>query len=701
MSEISGRPKRVSRINYNETKKQRRDPGPELDITKSKKRKKPDIQVEEEGESQESEESEESEKLDMKLFEKIREKPNLLKYIEIYRETIKDISEDASTLFDYMNDYKINAEKYDSLLNYSSPIGIIALSEIIDFISDASDEEFIKKFNNLFAKEEGGEIPTPQDIKAFTEKRLKLARPADGNERIQLEQQKIYGQKYITKNTQTNASKVKLESSTMQATPYEAIKEKEGLCIVKKNTLYTILDKKIAKFLYPIYSHENIVQVCLYCGYKLSDKSASSHQLPAEPAFLNLKASNRYGMNFVSCCAICNSLEAYIPGGKGVKRLINVKEELGSEYFKRKTPTAPITAPVGSTIPVLQKKERGEVEEQLLNTKELQDIFDNLMKNIDIFNPKTLLMLSKPSSELSEELEIYKNRLGKKGLLMGVWVINKIILENFYKKSESASDAIKMTENLTIQLAESKKEYDALKEQIKESDEISSYENPDFKALEEEIKTLESAQIKSNEIIKIIMDVNKSLSDALKVTTKLNDRGPIVLAQRLKQAQAYPFGMAQPITGHMAQHMTQPMTQHMTQPMTQDMTQPMAQDMTRPIGEMNLPYKKRGFQEFKEGKGKTVKRKKRFENIKKKLPKTMKRLNKIKLKGLKGLNTIRQTLKNKKNKIRYALTVKNKQKKSKLLKLKKPSSKKDKKQKTFNRKLIINRLIKKPKSEKK
>ena len=222
------------------------------------------------------------------------------------------------TVFHYL--FQPVSSNIDESLNYCSSVGLIALHEIIKYTKDKEEPDDIyleKKLNQHFKEVEAkrktiSQFLTDKNKKLiinFVIRRLRIARPGDGNKYIQEEQLEKYGAHYLTVTTTDNKSKLKL-NKTKLATPYQVLQSEQSreydngksLTIEtpeKPGNHYTITDPDLSKQLSDI---TELIPTCMYCSKDPTGRAASSHQVDAKAAFLNHKSTSRYNMNFVSCC---------------------------------------------------------------------------------------------------------------------------------------------------------------------------------------------------------------------------------------------------------------------------------------------------------------------------------------------------------------------------------------------------------------
>ena len=359
------------------------------------------------------------------------------------------------TVLDYMNcEFDI-----DDYINYLSPLGLIALSQIIDYVKDPSKQPDIELSNEIASLNvepitshfiaqaekilEQDEIK--KKIKEFVKRRLKISRPGDGNNYVIGEMKKKYnGSSFLTASTTDNGSIVSEKNGIKNATPYTYLKERLNpdklnpdnirLSFMKNGKKYTISDncvrvnrktptisvkptitkkskKASTKAKGKIVSKktdEEMICVCLYCGKTVTKHiPTSSHQVGVKPAFLNHQFNETYNMNVVMCCSKCNGYEATIGKDKSEKgRLLEVYNSLGSSEFKQQSP---------------------DDNEIHLNSHELKLLFTRLLSTIDMVNPY---------SSVGQTSIDYVNRLGLHGFRSGVWNIDKIIVNNLIEQNK-------------------------------------------------------------------------------------------------------------------------------------------------------------------------------------------------------------------------------------------------------------------------
>lgn len=392
-------------------------------------------------------------------------------------------------------DYMICEFDIDDYINYLSPLGLIALSQIVDYVKDPSKQEDIELSEkiaslnvepitiHLIAQAEKilEQDEIKKKIKEFVKRRLKISRPGDGNNYVIGEMKKNYnGSSFLTASTTDNGSIVSEKNGIKNATPYTYLQEKLNpdklnpdhirLSFMKNGKKYTISDncvrvnrktptisvkptiakksKKASTKLKgkPVSkkTDEEMICVCLYCGKTVTKHiPTSSHQVGVKPAFLNHQFNETYNMNVVMCCSKCNGYEATIGKDKSEKgRLLEVYNSLGSPEFKQQSP---------------------DDNEIHLNSLELKLLFTRLLSTIDMVNPY---------SSVDQTSIDYVNRLGLHGFRSGVWNIDKIIVNNLIEQNKD-------TDNL-------EQVYKEFKEIIKDQQkEIEKYQNDKNQQLED------------------------------------------------------------------------------------------------------------------------------------------------------------------------------------------------------------------------
>lgn len=652
------------------------------------------------------------------------------------------------TVYNYLNDPDSNIDKS---LGYCSPVGLVALHEIISYVKDPSNDFDIHLEQNLEEimtqnplSEKPNELSTRLEqflngnykdklirelIIEFVKRRLRISRPGDGNNHIIQEQKALYnGYAFLKSETRANKSqlKMRIDKTNVQSPPIRAlIKSGEPLIKQTRESKYcTVSDVRLC-------DHFNIgkgncTPICIYCSKEATgNDTASSHLVGVKPAFLYHKSTPTYAVNFLSCHKQCNATEDNINPDYGKRDYLSFKEKLNL-----------IRSKLGSQ----EFKYSGD---SLFEQPELREFWDEVIKNIDMFEKNELKKLSKLKDDL--ELKLYKDRLGLAGFKNGVWVIDTKIIHNMVEKSNQLISDKKEAEKDGAKREEIEKLEKKIQQQIELFKDIKNKHDQQINELGELEKELTAKNEKlshlGNEYVeqqKILATANSKIEELGSKIKELEMYGHPILnlahaatavemgarpkhdmkdESELEKMSAVELGDLMLDGDERSKKLQEELQAIQKQKeiltrLQKELTDNAAQNMTNMATNMDVDTKSYHVPgdevingppklRYKKGRGKTEKRKKRFENIKKNLPKTMKRLNKIKLKGLKGLNTIRQTFKNKKNKIKHALTFKNKQKKSKILKLKKPGSKKEKKVKTVNKQLIINKLFKKPKTTKK
>ena len=410
------------------------------------------------------------------------------------------------TVLDYMN-CKFDIDDY---INYLSPLGLIALSQIIEYVKDPSKQPDIELSNEIASLNlepitselivqaeqilEQDEIK--KKIKEFVKRRLKISRPGDGNNYVIGEMKKKYkGSSYLTASTTLNGSIVS-KGRNQNATPYSHLQKRlegETLSITKNGKKYTISDncvriwnkskiKKTTSSVEPTIkkasktaskkasktastkastkakgktvsnkTYEEMICVCLYCGKTVTKHvPTSSHQVGVKPAFLNHQFNETYNMNVVMCCSKCNGHEATIGKDESEKgRLLEVYNSLGSTKF------------------IEQSRDDNEIH---LNSHELKLLFTRLLSTIDMVNPY---------SSVDQTSIDYINRLGLHGFRSGVWTIDKIIVNN---------------------LIEQNKDTDKLEQVYKEFKEIIEYQQKEIEKYQKDEK--QEQQLEDNGVLK-------------------------------------------------------------------------------------------------------------------------------------------------------------------------------------------------------
>lgn len=357
------------------------------------------------------------------------------------------------TVLDYMNcNFDI-----DNHINYLSPLGLIALSQIVDYVKDPSKQEDIELSEKIAhlnvepitsdlipkAKQILKQDEIKKKIKEFVKRRLKISRPGDGNNYVIGEMKKNYnGSSFLTASTTDNGSIVSEKNDIKNATPYYShLQERlnpNTLSITKYGKKYTISDncvriwnnsriKKRTSSVKPTIkkasktasrkakgkrvskkTDEEMICVCLYCGKTVTKHNpTSSHQVGVKPAFLNHQFNMTYNMNVVMCCSKCNGYEATIGKDSSEKnRLLTVYKSLGTIGFTE------------------QSRDDNEIH---LNSDELKLLFTRLLSTIDMVNPY---------SSVDQTSIDYVNRLGLHGFRSGVWTIDKIIVNNLIEQNK-------------------------------------------------------------------------------------------------------------------------------------------------------------------------------------------------------------------------------------------------------------------------
>lgn len=355
------------------------------------------------------------------------------------------------TVLDYMNcNFDI-----DDYINYLSPLGLIALSQIVDYVKDPLKQEDIELSEKIAhlnvepitikiiaqAEQILKQDEIKKKIKEFVKRRLKISRPGDGNNYVIGEMKKNYNDKsFLTASTTLNGSIVS-KGRNQNATPYSHLQKRlnpNTLSITKYGKKYTISDncvriwnnsriKKRTSSVKPTIkkasktasrkakgktvskkTDEEMICVCLYCGKTVTKHNpTSSHQVGVKPAFLNHQFNMTYNMNVVMCCSKCNGYEATIGKDSSEKnKLLTVYESLGSVEFTEQSP---------------------DDNEIHLNSDELKLLFTRLLSTIDMVNPY---------SSVDQTSIDYVNRLGLHGFRSGVWTIDKIIVNNLIEQNK-------------------------------------------------------------------------------------------------------------------------------------------------------------------------------------------------------------------------------------------------------------------------